>query len=104
VATVTVTVISCTTGEAEVSAEGVKVVVYPNPFADEAVMVVEGAGKVGNAEMKLFDVCGKEVRRYFISDFPLVIKREGLAEGLYYYGLKIGGTDYAVGKIVIQER
>jgi len=79
-----------------------EVSVYPNPFAETAILRITN-GRIANYEFKMYNIYGKEVSFDVIRNSSLfVIRRGGLASGIYFYKLQSSNEMIATGKIVIE--
>jgi hypothetical protein len=78
--------------------------VFPNPFTDQAQIKFENDLKdIGNCTLKIYDVIGSFVKEEtFINSGSMIINRDQLSAGLFYFCLyneeKILGT----GKFIIE--
>jgi len=77
---------------------------YPNPFSEKTNIVIMNE-RVGNYELKLYDVFGKEAGNYSIHNSnSLVLHRGNLPGGIYFYKLSDEkNSSVASGKIVITQ-
>lgn len=77
---------------------------YPNPLSQSTLMVMRD-GKVGNYELKLYDVFGKEVAVYRIHNSnSFKLNRGNLSSGIYLYKVtNENNVSVGSGKIVIAE-
>ncbi len=75
--------------------------VYPNPFADEAVVLLQGVENQ-EIELRLFDLTGRFLRSEKIKNGVGKIKKNGLAPGLYFYEITANGIAVGQGKVVLQ--
>ncbi|MBK9018042.1 MAG: T9SS type A sorting domain-containing protein [Saprospiraceae bacterium] len=75
--------------------------VYPNPFADEAVVLMQGIENQ-EFELRLFDLTGRFLRSEKIENGVGKIKKNGLAPGLYFYEITTTGIAVGQGKVVLQ--
>jgi len=86
------------TAAGELTAQNL-VSVYPNPFNVAATIEVASEGPT---EISLYDVYGKEVRRYALqkNDKKIIINKENLATGVYVY--RVTSSDgISSGKIIV---
>jgi hypothetical protein len=77
--------------------------VYPNPFSNEAIISIGKSVSLSNASIHMYDLVGKEVR--LISDIQsheLMINRDNLADGMYFYKLINKGQEISTGKLIIK--
>lgn len=82
----------------------VRVNIFPNPFSKNAWLRITNFSEYTNEklELKIYNLLGKEVKQFHISDFRFQIDRNGLTDGIYFYQLKKGKEIIAKGKLVIQ--
>jgi len=75
--------------------------VYPNPFSDEAVIVLQGVENQ-EIELRLYDLTGRILRSEKIKNGIGKIKRNSLSTGLYFYEVNLGGMRVGQGKLAIE--
>ena len=71
--------------------------VFPNPATDDAFLVLEGEKTV---RVRLLDVMGREVRTLTGKAPGALLRREGLAAGLYFVEVSDGKGGLQTGKLV----
>ena len=78
------------------------VLVYPNPFSEmTSIHYLKTIGQ--NFNFRLFNVFGQEAHPVILrTSEGLIIYREGLSGGAYFYILESSGEMHATGKIMIQ--
>ena len=77
--------------------------VYPNPFNESTTFSVDKSVQLKDAEFKLFDVVGKEVRSISgINSRQFTLEKNELSAGVYFYKLSNNGREIANGKVVIK--
>ena len=54
------------------------------------------------AEMKIYDVCGKEVKTISISNFETTVESGDLQSGMYFYNILNNKRIIENGKLVVQ--
>jgi hypothetical protein len=74
----------------------------PNPFNEFTSLIIEPAFEISNAEIKFYDLFGKEVRKEKIFSKETILKRKNLTDGFYTYKIIMKGSILAIGKLVIQ--
>lgn len=57
--------------------------IYPNPFSLVAILKAKRAVNFKNAELKIFNSIGKEVKQKFIYSQETLIERDSLPQGMY---------------------
>jgi alpha-tubulin suppressor-like RCC1 family protein len=63
--------------------------VFPNPFSFETTIKISGREKIENAEMNIFDVYGREIRKISgINTSEIKIEKESLSPALYFYEVR----------------
>ncbi|MFA6923365.1 MAG: T9SS type A sorting domain-containing protein [Bacteroidales bacterium] len=76
--------------------------VYPNPFTTNFTLKISDATILKNAEMKIYDVCGKEVKSVSISSNETIIERGELQSGIYFYSIINNNEKITNGKLIVQ--
>ncbi len=74
--------------------------IYPNPFSETTTIEIKN-GKDENFELKIYDVFGKELRKYGIRNQKSEISAGDLPGGLYFIRLSQGNTVIATDKLII---
>ena len=75
--------------------------VYPNPFSSETT--VELTGFTGTAEVKIFDVLGKQVRTMVIQNSDrFTVTREDMGSGMYFMEVLSDGALIGAGKLIVE--
>jgi hypothetical protein len=80
--------------------------VYPNPFSDNATVVLNSELPIYNAEFRMFDMMGKEVFSQMLhnpSAEGFIIHRGNLPAGIYFYVIKAGSAS-GNGKMVLMSK
>lgn len=76
---------------------------FPNPFNTEIEFYLNFASQLHDeGVLKIFDLHGKEVRsvRWPDHEMHIIMPRGELTNGIYFYQLTIGGTEFGTGKIM----
>ncbi|MGQ0829930.1 MAG: T9SS type A sorting domain-containing protein [Bacteroidota bacterium] len=90
---------SCITGITEEEANN-NVTIYPNPFDNSAILHINNPGE--NVSVALYDVLGKEVKRITnIKNENVLISRDNLPDGIYFYLVKDNEKTIATGKVIL---
>ncbi len=81
-----------------------EVSINPNPFSTFTTLTYHGNESLVNASLLITDMAGRRVRVTAIAgDRPIVITREKLTSGVYYYKLLNENNDAVVsGKFVVE--
>ena len=75
---------------------------YPNPFYSEAVLSINNDNLVSNASLYIYDMTGKVMRyQNNINTNTIIIKREDLTPGIYFYKLSDDRHILSSGKFMI---
>lgn len=84
--------------------EKISVKVYPNPFSNSTTLQIipQGGRVITNYELKIYDLFGREVRKYEIGNQKTEILRGDLRSGMYFYQVKNEQQMIGSGKIIIQ--
>ncbi len=81
--------------------ENISVKVYPNPFSEYTTMEIINK-KNQNCILTLYDLFGREVKKYEIRNLKTEISRDDLTGGMYFYQVTDNGQFNSSGKIIIQ--
>jgi uncharacterized repeat protein (TIGR01451 family) len=68
---------------------------YPNPFTDAVAFEISGPDLSGEKILRLVDALGRTIRQEAFSGHQLVLTRQGLQPGVYYF--LIDGADGRIG-------
>lgn len=88
-------------GTDQVLVPGVQVLVYPNPFQQEATLELRGM-EVAHIQVRMTDLLGREVKRLESNDNRVLLDRSGLSQGLYFYEVYADGELVNVGQVVVR--
>ncbi|MBK8565558.1 MAG: T9SS type A sorting domain-containing protein [Saprospiraceae bacterium] len=75
--------------------------VYPNPMGEEAVVLLQGAENQ-QFELRLYDGLGRYLRSEKIRGSMGQIRKDGLADGLYFYEIITNGLVVGQGKVAMR--
>lgn len=76
-----------------------KVIIYPNPFSSSTI--VSTKIELKNGDLIIYDVIGQEIKRIKnIHGQHIIINRDGLTSGIYYYQLTEGNKVISTGKLI----
>ena len=76
--------------------------VYPNPFSTSFTLKISSEMPLKNAEMKIFDVGGKEVKTISINNFETPVESGDMQSGMYFYNILNNKRIIENGKLVVQ--
>lgn len=93
--------VSATTGIAENLIKN-HISIYPNPFSTTATLKINSATSFKNAELKIYDVLGREVKHILVNTSEIIINRDELENGIYFYKLMNSQEVIVTGKIIIE--
>jgi hypothetical protein len=74
--------------------------VYPNPFTSKAIFSL--GTEVEKASLTLYDITGKEMKQLTFSGREVMMERENLLSGIYFYRIITTNNDVMTGKLIIQ--
>jgi hypothetical protein len=57
--------------------------IYPNPFIATTTIKIIRSAQIKNAELKIYDAIGKQIKQQFIYEDETTIKRDNLPQGIY---------------------
>lgn len=92
---------SVPSGIDDVNANNFSVIVSPNPFTTSSTLKINSSEILKNAEVKIYDVPGKEVKSIPVNSNEIIINRKGLENGIYFYSLINNQTIVKTGKLVV---
>jgi len=69
--------------------QDISVLVYPNPFSEDALLTVKGEKGINNLHLTIYDMVGRVVNNYQSASNSLIINRKGLSAGVYFYSVTI---------------
>lgn len=93
--------VNFTTGQNEIQSNA-SISIYPNPFREFTFLAMESDQALYNASLFIYDVFGKEVKRQKnINWSQIVIWRDQLPTGMYFYKLLENDYEVTSGKFVI---
>jgi N-acetylneuraminic acid mutarotase len=75
---------------------------FPNPFSDQIYLTVPENVELQNATLVLYDMHGREVLNRSINSKQIMIDKNGISNGIYFYNLKLNDHQSATGKILAQ--
>ncbi|MBA3704458.1 MAG: family 16 glycosylhydrolase [Bacteroidetes bacterium] len=91
-----------TTNVMDINQEQKVVLVSPNPFQTDCSIFISHEVILKDAILKMYDVCGREVKAIFISNYETTISKGELPSGLYFYALVNNNENISKGKLLIQ--
>ncbi|HET7818338.1 MAG TPA: kelch repeat-containing protein [Bacteroidia bacterium] len=74
----------------------------PTVFSDFAILNIDKSINLTTAEVKIFDVQGKEIKREIINTNILKLHKENMKEGIYLYEVLNKGKKIGYGKFIIE--
>jgi uncharacterized repeat protein (TIGR01451 family) len=99
----TTNMFTATTSISNLTSQTNGVVVYPNPFDDNATFVIQSEKLNGAYSFDLVDVLGKKVQsQNGITAKQFQISRNGLGAGIYFYKVYDAQRTIGTGKIIIK--
>ena len=76
---------------------------FPNPFNEKITLSVPGTVKVENASLCIMNISGQVIKKIeHISQNTIVIERNNMATGMYFYELIIDKNTSACGKFIAE--
>ncbi|MBI4946773.1 MAG: T9SS type A sorting domain-containing protein [Bacteroidetes bacterium] len=98
----TITAVASGLGIIENTTNNSNIKVYPNPINTLAVLNLNTLVYSGKLSFSLYDILGNKVRTIeSVTNDRLVINREGLLSGIYFYQLHDAETIIASGKLLV---
>jgi hypothetical protein len=87
--------ISVAEGNSEIS-------VYPNPFSENAFVVVPPSLLGKKPLLEMYDLTGKIVRTRAITDEKTLLRKSNLESGIYFYAIRSGAEIISAGKLIVE--
>jgi hypothetical protein len=75
--------------------------IYPNPFNTTSTLKISPETILKNAEMKIYDSCGSEVKNITVSNHETSVDRGSLKSGMYIYFVVNNHEIIGNGKLVV---
>lgn len=94
---------SLTTGIPADEMEQNSVLLYPNPFTTNFNISISHGIIIKDAVIKIYDVCGREVKTVAISNNETSIDRGELSNGIYFYCVINNNGNVGNGTLVVSE-
>jgi len=79
------------------------VVIYPNPFTSSINIMIKDASQINKAELRIYDVLGKEVINTIITKQITTLNTISLPSGIYLYKVIGNNKNIQSGKLVSQQ-
>ncbi|OFY84793.1 MAG: hypothetical protein A3F72_05915 [Bacteroidetes bacterium RIFCSPLOWO2_12_FULL_35_15] len=79
------------------------VTIYPNPFSDFTVIMVNDASEIKQAELMVYNVLGEEVVNSIITKQATIIDTNYLTSGIYFYKVISNNKIIQSGKLISQQ-
>ncbi|MEZ5038952.1 MAG: T9SS type A sorting domain-containing protein [Saprospiraceae bacterium] len=92
--------INTLSGNRQLAENWLKTQVVPNPFSESTVLQIENA-PAAHLDVQIFDHMGKLVRTEAMKTGQLVLHRNGLPSGMYYYTVSGKSGVVSVGKLIL---
>lgn len=93
--------VSHCTGISDYETANIKFEINPNPFRDATTITLDR--KLKSAELIIFDVFGKEIRKFEIRSQRIQIAREGMAAGIYVVKIVAKGNNHSSTMLVVSD-
>ncbi|MFI5218622.1 MAG: T9SS type A sorting domain-containing protein [Bacteroidia bacterium] len=82
--------------------EGDAILIYPNPFGDEATLQISNDLLSRKCELVIYDLLGHRVKQITIVNQHTALHKENLTDGIYFYVLTVKDEVVKKGKFVIE--
>jgi len=93
-----------TLGVSSISGENAAevVTIYPNPFRKHAIITINNALQINNAQLKMYNVLGENVMNVNITQQSTTLETGNLPSGVYFFQFINDNTLIQSGKLVVQ--
>jgi len=79
------------------------VALYPNPIANNATFTISSTENIAHMRLQITDVLGNEVRMIKPTSSNIILDRDGISSGFYFYTLRNkSNASIASGKFIIK--
>jgi hypothetical protein len=78
------------------------ITIYPNPFAINFTINISDEITLKEAAIKIYDLCGKEIKVVTITNNETIINRAELQSGIYFYSIINNNENIGKGKLILQ--
>lgn len=78
------------------------VVIYPNPIKDISTLKIHSENLLNNAVLKIYNIMGVEIKSIPVKNQEVIIDKEGVETGIYFYNLLDCNRILNKGKLIIQ--
>lgn len=85
----------------EVFIPNLEIQVVPNPFSDQTRLTLKGV-ETQNAVLHLYNLQGQKMATQAFDNSSVLIKRNDLLSGMYFYKIELNGQLGGTGKLIIQ--
>jgi len=75
---------------------------YPNPFRTTGTIYISSEINTSGMEVTIYDTFGRSVKKVETSEHKIIIDRNDIKNGVYFYELKNAGGIIKKGKIIIE--
>jgi hypothetical protein len=87
----------------ELKVESQKVKIYPNPFSNSTIIIVESEKLKVESYLDVYDITGQKLKRVEFTGNEYTLSAEGLAKGMYFIRISdINNNLIGISKIIIQ--
>jgi hypothetical protein len=76
--------------------------IYPNPFNANFTLRISADVNLAKVELRIIDLCGKEVKSVLMSSYETTVSRDELQSGIYFYNIINNNESIGKGKLIVQ--
>jgi hypothetical protein len=92
-----------TVGVPSIDAKNDAITIYPNPFITSTTIMINDASQINKAELRMYNVLGKEVMNIIITRQATTFKTSNLPSGIYFYKVTGNGKVIQSGKLISKQ-
>jgi hypothetical protein len=92
-----------TVGVPSIDAKNDAITIYPNPFSTSTTIMINDASQIDKAELRMYNVLGKEVMNIIITRQATTFKTSNLPSGIYFYKVTDNGKVIQSGKLISKQ-
>ena len=78
--------------------------IYPNPFSTSTTISINDISKMGNCELRIYDVLGTEVMNTSVTKQSTTLETSNLPSGIYFYRIITNNKTIQSGRLISQQQ
>ncbi len=90
------------TGIAQNNSNDNDVQFYPNPIKTFGIIEINPQINIQGTELRMYDVFGRTIEKIVVTEHKMILDRNDLSDGIYFYELKTNNIMLKAGKIIVE--